>query len=390
VTSAPQLDLDIFSDECLDDPWPVYRTIRDTGPLVHLQHELYDVYAMGRFSDVRAALRDWSHFSSGAGTGFNDLANDMSQGTVVGCDPPLHEQLRTVMLERLSLSEVRGLTGVVQGRADAIVADLLARGTFDAVSDLAERMVPTVLGELLGISGEVLDSFTHAGRAIFDVMGIGNQRMQDSFEPLMALLQQLGAVTKEDMVPGSMGWDLYAAAEQGEIPEDMTTTLLLNYVGPGFETTINAIGSAVWLLARDADQWKALKHNPSLVPSAVSEVVRMEAPIQTWARSCAEDVEVDGVTIPGGSRVAILFGSANRDERHYPEPDRFDVSRNPADHVGFGHGIHLCVGAPLARAELQAVVTAMVEQLTTLECGEPVRRLNNTTRGLAALPVTVS
>ena len=390
MSTAPRLDVDLFSDDCLEEPWPLYRAVRDAGPAVHIENDLYDVYAVGRFGDVRAALRDWHTFSSAEGTGFNDLANETARGTVVGTDPPLHDQLRGIMLERLSISEVRNLAGVVQTRADGIVADLVARGSFDAVKDLAERMVPDVLGELLGISGEVLDSFAHAGPAIFDVMGSANSRMEASFEPLMVLLQQVGAVSRDDMVPGGMGWDLYEAAERGEIPEDMNTTMLLNYVGPGFETTISGISNAVWLLAREPEQWKALKHDPSLIPSAVNEVIRMESPIQTWARQTTRDVEIDGVTIPGGSRVAILFGSANRDERHYPEPDRFDVRRNPADHVGFGHGIHLCIGAPLARAELTAVIAALVQRVTTLECGAPVRRLNNTTRGLASLPVSVS
>jgi cytochrome P450 len=390
VTGAPCLDLDIFSDGSLNEPWPSYRAIRDAGPAVRLTHELYDVYAVGRFADVRAVLRDWQHFSSAQGTGFNDMANTLSGGTVVGCDPPLHDQLRAIMLERLSVSEVRGLTLVVQKRADALVAELLEQGSFDGVRDLAERLVPAVLGDLLGISGDVLDSFAHAGKAVFDVMGIANARMEQSFPPLMALLEQLAALTKADMVEGSMGWDLYAAAERGEVPEEMTTALLLNYVGPGFETTINAIGSAVWLLARDPEQWKVLKHDASLVGSALNEVIRMEAPIQIWGRCCDEPVVVDGTTIPAGSRVAVLLGSANRDERHYPEPDHFDVTRNPADHVGFGHGIHLCLGAALARTEVQAVLTALVEQVATLECGEPVRRLNNTTRGLESLPVTVT
>ena len=113
-------------------------------------------------------------------------------------------------------------------------------------------------------------------------------------------------------------------------------------------------------------------------------------PIQIWSRWTTRDADVDGVTIPEGSRVAILLGSANRDERHYPDPDHFDVHRNPADHVAFGQGIHLCVGAPLARAEIAATLNALVQQVATLECGEPVRRVNNTTRGLQSLPVSLS
>lgn len=390
MSSVVQLDVDLFSDATLAEPWSVYRAIRDAGPVVHVEHELYDVYAIGRYRDVRAALRDWQHFSSAEGTGFNELAQETAKGTVVGSDPPLHDRLRAIMLERLSAGEVRGLAKLVQGRADALVSDLLGRGSFDAVTDLAQMLVPAVLGDLLGISGEVLHSFAAAGAAIFNVMGVANERWQSSFEPLMALQAQVAALRKEDMRPGSMGCALYEAAERGEIPEDMTATMLMNYVGPGFDTTINAISSAIWMLARDPLQWKALKNEPDLVPSTVNEAVRMESPIQIWSRFCPAEVELDGVMIPARSRVAVLFGSANRDERQYPDPDHFNVHRKPAGQLGFGHGVHLCVGASLARCELNSVLTALVEQVTTLDCGEPVRRLNNTTRGLASLPVTVT
>jgi cytochrome P450 len=387
---VPSLDLDLWSEEVLYDPWPHYRAIRDAGPAVHLVHELYDVYAVGRYEDARDALRHWELFSSAQGVGFNDLMNEAMQGTIVGADPPEHDMLRGVMLERLKLSEVRELSIMVQGKADALVAELLDRGEFDAVFDLAERLVPTVVGQLVGISGEVLDKFAHGGDKFFTVAGPPNEHLDEGFPVVLELLQLIGSLTKADMARGSMGWDLYDAAERGEIPEDMCTTLLWNYVGPGFDTTINAIGSTIWMLARDPEQWKALKADPSLVPGAVNEGIRMESPIQIWSRWTTRDADVDGVTVPEGSRVAILLGSANRDERHYPEPDRFDVHRNPADHVAFGHGIHLCVGAPLARAEVAATLNALVQQVSTLECGEPVRRVNNTTRGLERLPVSVS
>jgi cytochrome P450 len=390
VTIVPELDVEIFADESLDNPWAGYRAIRDAGPVVRLEHELYDVYAIGRFEDVRNALRDWQSFSSAEGIGFNDLGNEATQGTVVGCDPPLHDQLRAIMMDRLRLSEVREMTGIVQVQADALVARLLEQGSFDAVKDLAEGLVPAVVGDLLGVEGEMLERFATSGSATFTVMGPPNQRLDDAFPDLLELLQLIGGLTKDDMVPGGMGWNLYDAAERGEIPEDMCTTLLWNYVGPGFETSINAIGSAVWMLARDPEQWKALKSDTSLVASAGNEAMRMETPIQIWGRHCYQDVELHDTVIPGGSRVAVLLGSANRDERKYPEPDHFNVRRNPVDHIAFGHGIHTCLGASLARAQLAAVLTAIAEQVTTLECGEPVRRLNNTTRGLSSLPVSVS
>jgi len=131
------------------------------------------------------------------------------------------------------------------------------------------------------------------------------------------------------MTPGSMGWSLFEAEARGEIPADSTTMLIWNYIGPAFDTTINGIGSTVWALARDPEQWKILKDEPALIPSAFNEGLRMETPISIWARGCRNGAEIDGVTIPPGSRMCVLIASANRDERHYPDPDRYDVRRDP-------------------------------------------------------------
>ena len=389
-TTTPTLDIDLFSDETLNDPWPAFKTIRDAAAAVHITNPLYDVYAVGRFDDVRTVTRDWHSFSSAGGVGFSDIGNEMSKGVVVGCDPPLHDELRTVMIERLSVSQVRGVEHIIQSKVDSLIGGLVDRGSFDGVKELAAPLVSGVFGELLGIPDAVIDQVAPAGEAVFNSVGPANQRFAEAVPILMNLIQMMQEVTKHDMVEGSLGWALYDAAERDELPPEWCTQLLFNYVGPGFETTIDAIGNALWLLGSHPDQWDLLKKDPSLIPSAVNEVLRIEAPIQTWGRVTTRDVDISGATIPQGARLAVLFGSANRDERKYADPERFDVTRNPADHVSFGHGIHLCLGAALAKAELIATLTALTSRVTSLEIGQPVRRLNNTARGLGNLPVTVT
>jgi cytochrome P450 len=385
---APTSDLDLWSSEVLIDPWEHFRTIRDTAPAVYL--ERYDVYAVGRYSDVRGVLRDWQTFTSADGVAFNDLMNEAEMGTAPGTDPPEHDAVRSAMLERLRLTEVRGLGEMVQRRADVMVAELLERGSFDLVTDLAMRYVTEVVGELIGLSGERLARFGPAGPMFFDVAGPPGDLVYDAFPTALELLQEIGKLTQADMTPGSMGWSLFEAEARGEIPADSTTMLIWNYIGPAFDTTINGIGSTVWALARDPEQWKILKDEPALIPSAFNEGLRMETPISIWARGCRNGAEIDGVAIPPGSRMCVLIASANRDERHYPDPDRYDVRRDPHDHIAFGHGIHSCVGSSLARTEAHAVLTALVDRVTTLECGEPVREPHSTTRGLAGLPMQIA
>jgi cytochrome P450 len=252
------------------------------------------------------------------------------------------------------------------------------------------RYVTEVVGELIGLSGERLARFGPAGPMFFDVAGPPGDLVYDAFPTALELLQEIGRLTQADMTPGSMGWSLFEAESRGEIPADSTTMLIWNYIGPAFDTTINGIGSTVWALARDPEQWKILKDEPALIPSAFNEGLRMETPISIWARGCRDGAEIDGVTIPPGSRMCVLLGSANRDERHYPDPDHYDVRRDPHDHVAFGHGIHSCVGSSLARTEAHAVLTALVNQVTTLDCGDPVREPHSTTRGLAGLPMEIA
>jgi cytochrome P450 len=200
----------------------------------------------------------------------------------------------------------------------------------------------------------------------------------------------MAKLVKNDMTPGSIAWEILDARERGEIPESETLQLLFQYLGPAFETTINGIGNILWLLARHPAQWQLLRQQPALIPSAINEALRVESPLQIWSRVVREDVAVDGAEIPVGTRVAMFLGAANRDERHYPDPEAFDVWRNPADHLAFGNGIHMCVGAPLARLEIGSIVNAMSGKVRDIKlAGDPTRQLTNTSRGFASLPLAI-
>ncbi len=192
---APTSDLDLWSREVLLDPWEEFRTIRDTAPVVYL--ERYDVYAVGRYRDVRGVLRDWQTFTSADGVAFNDLMNEAEQGTAPGSDPPEHDAVRSAMLERLRLTEVRGLADIVGARADALVAELVERGSFDLVTDLAQRYVTEVVGELIGLSGDRLARFGPAGPTFFDSTGPEGDITYEAVPVALELLQDIGRITKD-------------------------------------------------------------------------------------------------------------------------------------------------------------------------------------------------
>ena len=387
AVEAPACGIDLWSDEVLLEPWAHYRSIRDLGPAVLL--ERYGVYAIGRYDGVREVTRDWEAFTSAEGVAFNDLMNEAELGTSAGSDPPEHGVVRAMLTERLHLSDVRALSDVLETRAKELVDGLAGQGWFDAVGDLARRYVTRVVGDIIGITGDVLEHLAPAGSVFFDAVGPEGDRVYAAVPVALELLGEMGRLTKDDMAPGGVGWTLFEAQERGEMPGEDPTIYIFNFVGPAFDTTISGISSTLWLLARHPDQWAMVREDPALISAAFSEALRLESPLQIWSRFCRDGAELDGVSIPPASRIALLLGSANRDERHYPDPDTYRVDRNPKDHVAFGHGIHACLGLSLARAQAQAVLGAVVERARTLQCGTPIREPRNTTRGLSSLPMTM-
>ena len=166
--------------------------------------------------------------------------------------------------------------------------------------------------------------------------------------------------------------------------------MMVDYLGPSLDTTISAIATAVWLFAKNPDQWDMVRENPRLIPSAVNEVLRYDPPIQGFSRYVAREVDMEGVLLPAGSRAIMFYGAANRDERKYPDPDRFDVLRRPGDHLGFGAGPHACVGMNLARMEMIALFTALAKRVGRFTILEEEAVLNNVLRGFKLLRVAVN
>ena len=387
VQSVPRSDMDIFGDEVLSDPYPHYRELRDLGPVVYL--DAHDIFTLARYDDVRAALVDWQTFSSAEGMGFNLAVNQLTQGNVEATDPPEHDRLRAILMQWLSPRRIRAFSDDIERQADDLVAALVERQSCDAIVDLARVFPALVVTDLVGMSDEMRDRMIEWGDATFQCVGPLNERAEEAFPVLEELFTLLMSITKEDLKPGSVGRAIFEASEKGEVDEDDAFQLLWDYTGPSVDTTISAIGNAIAQFAAHPDQWDLVRKDPALIAAATNEVLRFEAPIQVLSRLALQDWQRDDAAVPAGARVAVMFGSANRDERHYPEPDRFDVLRNPQDHLGFGFGVHHCVGQSLARAEVQAILKALTKRVRRIETGDAVWHLNNTMRILKALPVSL-
>jgi len=383
---------DPFDEAVMDDPWPLYRELRDAGGAVFLQ--AHGVWAISRYDDVHAALRDHETFSSAPAPALQPLRPDLelARDTILGSDPPRHTMLRNVLSEQLAPRALRALKADIEARADAVVEELVSRGSFDAVQDLARRFPVQVVAELVGLPAEAREQLLALADAAFNTFGPVNRLTQESWDRLPEIGAYIGqAMTRETIAPGSWGAAVYAAADRGEIAQADAAQMMIAFIIAGMDTTVNSIGSAIWLLAERPDAWAALRAEPALARSAYEEALRYESPVTFFCRGVTRPVTIDGVDLDEGDRVMMLFGAANRDDRKYEDPDHFDVARNPVDHVAFGGGIHACAGQGLARIEGPAVLAALARRVQRLElAGPPVRHYNNAVRGLGQLPVSVA
>ncbi|TXK41614.1 cytochrome P450 [Nonomuraea sp. C10] len=383
--SAPVSDLDLFDDTVLVDPYPSYAALRDLGGVVRLPAN--DVYALTRYDVIRNALGDWESFSSAGAIGFNPMVNEALTGTSLSSDPPVHTQLRATLTANLSPRALRGLKAGIDAKADALVGELVDRGSFEAIDALARAFPLEVVADLIGFTGHVRDNMLRWGQAAMQVIGPMNRRTAESFPIAGELYGWCSGVTAEDLAPGSVGRGIFEAEARGDIPPGTAGHIIHQYLGAGVDTTIAAIGNVVALFAAHPGQLALVRENPSLVPAALNEVLRYWAPLHAWGRRTTRDVEIDGVVVPAGAQVAILFGAGNRDPRHYGNPDAFLVERNPVDHLSFGYGPHGCAGQGLARLEAHAVIEALARRVRRLVVGPEVRVPSNVTRSIEELPV---
>ena len=389
----PALDIDPFCPAFFDDPYPAHAAMRDAGPVVYLP--AYDIHAVARYDEVRGMLLDWSSYCSGRGAGMSDFAKEKPwrlPSLLLEADPPLHDRTRKLMDKVLAPPAVRGLREAFAVAADALIDDLLARGSFDAVRDLAEAYPLTVFPDLIGMPAENRRFLLPYGNMVFNSFGPRNALFEAAVtdaEPVLAWVQAQSR--REALSPSGFGAAIHAAADEGAISVAEAEVLVRSLLTAGVDTTVNGLCAAVHCLARFPSSFEQLRADPSLARAAFEEAVRLESPVQTFFRTTTREVRIGEETIPEGSKVLMLLGAANRDPRRWERADEYHITRRNAGHVGFGTGIHGCVGAVLARLEGELVLGALARKVASIEiAGEPKRRYNNTLRGMASLPVRIS
>ncbi|MFC3655979.1 cytochrome P450 [Xanthomonas hyacinthi] len=387
MLSGPATDLDIFDDAVLLDPYETYGQLRDLGGAVwSLRHR---AWMLPRFAEVKRALEDHGTFISGEGVGLYPPAVEALQGTVIASDPPDHTPLRRVISARMSLRGLRAMEAQVQEAADVLIDKLVARRHIDAITELAAGFPLMIVADLIGLPENERDDLLNWADAVFNTFGPENERTLCAWDKFGALWEYIGRLDKnpEILRPGSMGREIYEAAERGEIRPEQAGRLMSAFLAAGLDTTIASIGNFVWLFGRHPETWDSVRANPASIPHAFNEVLRFESPVLAFRRTVAREITIDGCQLRQGDKVLILYASANRDGRYWDRPDEFDVARRPSEHLAFGFGIHNCAGQGLARLEAHAIMTALARKVRRFEVGTPRRHLNNVVRSFESLPV---
>ena len=417
VTNSPTsfeftgfLSQDLGRPEHKTDPYPFYRWLREDQPI---HQGAYGDVIVTRYADTVQVLRDplFSSSSLNHNEQYKAIRPMLEEQPAIApllvlqdkamltMDPPDHTRLRRLASKAFSTRAVDAL----RPRAEQVVAEALdaveawGTGEIEVVHDLAYPLPITLICEMLGVPVEDRDLFeewTPAAIKIIDpsddfsLMLEAGEAVRHFMDYFRSLIERRRSSPGDDLLTG-----LIAAEDEGDrLTEDELLATCILLLIAGHETTVNLIGNGLLALLRHPDQLSRLRDDPSLMGSAVEEALRYDAPVQLTARTAVEEREVAGQVITKGQQVVTLLGAANRDPAQFADPDRFDVGRNDRSHMAFGGGIHVCLGAPLARLEARCAFAGVLDRWSSLELveEEPPRKETVTLRGLSELRLAVS
>jgi len=385
---ASQFQFDPFSPAVHSDPYPIYRRLRDEAPVYHNAERGF--WAVSRYDDVVAVSRDWQRFTTARGVDIDNYGDVLGGGFFLAKDPPEHGQLRDVVKAAFGLRTVRELTEEpLRAVVEQLVSEIAELESADLATDLAWELPARAMSILLGFPDEDCDRLRELGMQLM-ARNVGDPAPPAaSDEAAMALMEYfIEQIESRRAEPrADLLTHIATATVAGEpIGDSAPGMALLLHVG-GFENVGCSISSALYWLARHEDQRAWLAANPAGIPVAVDEILRFDPAQQNFKRTTIGDTELHGVEIPAGSPVILLYGAAARDERHFEKPDVFDIQRAGERHLSFGDGIHHCLGAPLARLELQIVLETVLRVIPNYSLsGEPGRIASHAVRGFASLP----
>ena len=398
--STKTVEFDPFSRDFFDDPYDTYADLREHAPCYY--SEQYDFYALSRFDDVVAGHRDYATFSSSHGQTYEQLKSGepAQMGSIIAMDPPEHTRYRKLVSRSFTPRSIGNYEGLVREIISGYLDPLMGRRQFDILEEFAAPFPVEIISTILGVPPEDRQQIRHWTDAMLHREEGSAMGSQASAEAGMAqgmylfqLSQQKRAEPANDMLSALI--DAEVETEDGELThlDDAEIAGLGTLLAAaGSETVTKLVGNAMVLFHRHPHQWAMVLDDPGVLGTAVEEILRYWAPSQYQGRYSMVDSEWHGVTIPKHKPVFLITGAANRDPRRYDDPDKFDITREPGLAVGLGHGLHVCLGAALARLESRVAIEEIARRWPAFEVNEEgLRRVQmSNVAGYSSVPITVS
>lgn len=389
---VPVWDVDPYDEAILTDPNEYYAELRRQGDVVYIPK--YSVLAVGRYAITHKVFSDHENFISSRGVGLDDFKLSKPwrpPSLILETDPPDHTRVRKIMARALSPKVMKTLQELFSQAAEKLVDEVVLKGSIEVVADLAERYPTTVFPKAVGMKDSNARYLVDYGAMVFNAVGPDNALRRRAMTDAAKIGAWVtGACARDRLLDDGLGALIYADADKGEISHEEAALLVRSFLSAGVDTTVTGIGNAIWCFSQNPAEWEKLKADPSLFRPAFDEVLRFTSPVHTFARTAARQTEIAGIPIEEGSKILCVLGAANLDPDKWSQADTFDIQRRPVGHMAFGAGVHGCVGQNLARAELQAVLSAMLEKVDRIEpVGNAVWRPNNAIHALDNLTVNI-
>jgi cytochrome P450 len=388
-TAMDVINVDPFSDAVLADPYAWYRRLRDSAPCLYVPSR--GLYVVSRYEDVVACARNTAVFSSTGGVGYEWEQRPM----MPMYDPPAHTRLRRLVSRPFQPAAIAARARAVEGAVDKLVAEALDRREVDLVTDVAIPLSLGVIGDLLGVPPSSRGELRRWSQGVVEELAGGldreaHARVEGLRREFLTFLREMIAAREAsfDQSGSDVISVLLDAHEDDKLTEKETLAFCVLLLVAGFETTVNAIANGALALMSHPAQWRKLKAEPGLVTTMIEEMIRYDGPVQSFFRNTLTETTIAGQVIPRGVKVMLLFASANRDERRFTNADAFLIDRGEPEHIGYGVGVHYCLGAQLARVQLATLWRAIAQRVARFElCGDVDRTKSVLFRGARHLPI---
>jgi cytochrome P450 len=397
VTDVSEIDLyyDPFDFQIDDDPYPIWKRLRDEAPLYF--NEQHNFYALSRYEDVSRELPNWAVFRSGRGTTMDIITSgiEVPPGVILFEDPPLHDLHRRLLSKVFTPRRMEAIEPLTRQFCVRALDPLVGSDGFDFIANLGSMIPMRTIGYLLGIpeqGQQMIRDNTDQAIGLQDGAGqvVGEDAFEQSYQLFVDYIEWRAQHPSDDLMTQLLNAEIDDNGERRKLTRTEVLTYTSMIAGAGNETTTRLIGFMGQLLSDHPDQRRQLVEDPSLIPGAIEEVLRYEAPSPVQARYVAQDVDCRGETVPEGSIMLLLNGSANRDERRFPDGERFDIHRT-GGHLSFGQGLHFCLGSALARMQARVALEEVLLRWPEWQVDYPnaVKSHTSSVRGWAKLPVVV-